>query len=329
MAWYIVGPDKTGLDCSNCCAAFYESYGSCSIKSCSISGSRVFRNYVCPSTAFPTPLHYYKINTSTGDVTIEPNPRLCSTVSPSCYTYTPNTGLNAGGRVGSGCSSQTYVTSSNNCYGSQESCEEGCDTECGYAPEGSVYYPKSCLPNPSGACSCESLSSFSSCACTCVSGPFDGNCQQSSDPTSSCYVSSPGPDCTLCPDGTYACGDEECCGGAGYPTVPCTDCQEYSCSDAGYICVDKVCFPECTRPGYSCVCGSCRCNTSSTCCIDYSAGWLFDSSTRTCASCGLGYNDSSSGCCDTNWKRKGCDTGSICCNDGRCYEEATTLCVVV
>jgi hypothetical protein len=329
MAWYIVGPDKTGLKCDNCCAAFVESFGSCTIKSCSVSGSSVFRNFVCPSTAFPTPLHYYKITPSTGNVTIEPNPRLCSTVGTDCYTYTPTTGLNTGGRIGSGCS-QTYVTSTRTCNGSQAPCALTCDTACGYVVSGFQNYPKSCVPNPSGVCSCVSQDSFDDCRCECVDGPFAGACFQTYDSEGSCFVSGISPDCILCPDGTYACGEgAECCGGAAYPSEPCAECQDYSCSDTGYICAERICFPSCSRSGYSCICGSCQCNTSYTCCTDDAMGWSFDSSERICKSCGYGYSGSSSGCCDTDWKRKGCDAGSVCCNDGRCYAESTTLCVII
>lgn len=328
--WYYIGPDKTGLNCPNCCNAFSISGGSCQPKSCQLSGSLVIRNYLCPNPTFPTPFHYYKITPSTGNASIAPNPRFCSTVSPSCYTYTPSVGLNAAGRIGSSCSSQEYVSAVNNCDASQRTCTSEdivCDTSCGYAPGGIIFYPKRCEPNPLGVCSCVSSSSYSECDCLCVAGPFNGLCYQNTDSTGSCYVDPGQEDCIYCDDGTLACDGAPCCNNSPLPDPPCTACEKIVCGGDFYYCAPKSCDPDCSD-GYECSCGTCVCNTSSTCCKGYSYGWSYNSAARQCRSCGYGYNSTQNGCCDSAWKRKSCDAGSICCNDGRCYDEATTLCTI-
>ena len=329
MPWYYIGPDKTGLTCPDCCAAFYSSGGSCIPRPCSVSGSSVFRNYVCPSTTFPTEFHYYKVNPATGNVTIAPNPRKCSTVASECATYTPTTGLNAAARIGSGCS-QSYVTSEHNCSDILDPCPNAslCNT-CGLSQYGNIVYPRSCNPNPSGHCSCssDSANSYNGCNCVCL-GP-GGICCQSYDSTADCYCGSnpDGNPCTPCPDGSEDCGGFGCCGGASVPS--CTSCQEIVCEGGDtYVCSEKPCYPA-SRPGYSCSCGQLVCNTSSTCCVGPSWGYTWISSTKECRSCGYGYPSVGSSCCDSTFRRKGCSLStSICCNDGLCYDSSTTLCKI-
>jgi hypothetical protein len=317
MSWYLVGPDKTGLDCSDCCAAFYLSDGSCSLRPCSVIGGQARRNYVCPSTSFPTDFHYYKRNPTTGDITIAPNPRRCSSVAPECATYSPTTGLNAAGRVGTGCS-QTYVEATYGCNGSMSSCsDQGCDTACGYVQVGNIYYTSSCTTEPNATCSCVSGPTVDTCGCA-LQNPPTSECPQCGDPGAPC--------CTRrCPDGSIVCVDFPCpCD--GLPAPSCTECQDLYCVDGEeLICVDKTCATECSA-GYECSCGVCVCNTSSTCCAGL-WGYSFNPETRECTSCGHGYNSPRNGCCDVNYIRKGCEAGSICCNDGRCYAENTTLCI--
>lgn len=316
MSWYLVGPDKTGLDCSDCCAAFYESEGACSIRPCSIIGGQARRNYVCPSTSFPTDFHYYKRNPTTGDITIAPNPRRCSNVAPECATYSPSTGLNAGGRIGTGCS-QTYVEATYGCTGSSSSCPTlNCNTACGYLPNpaGAIYYTSSCTTEPNATCSCVSSSSYSTCGCIQISAS-----------TEECVVICPY--YRECNDGTIVCNLEDpCpCDDLPLPDPPCTACQEEFCTGEELVCRDRTCVPACSA-GYTCSCGVCVCNTSSTCCPGI-WGWSFDPENKRCFSCGDGYeNYESSGCCDENYIRKRCQAGSICCNDGRCYSASTTLC---
>lgn len=328
--WHYIGPDKTGFDCPDCCTAFSVSNGSCVPKSCQVLGSSVFRNYLCPNSSFPTPFHYYKITPSTGNASIAPNPKFCSTVSPSCYTYSPSTGLNAAGRIGTGCS-QTYVTYTTDCYGSISStCPGGgCDTACGYTQTGFIAYPKSCFPTPGGACSCVSLSSYAvACGCQCTAGPLPGGlCYQTFDPQAPCYVDPGNYNCIQCPDGSLACDGAACCNGAELPPEGCNQCEQLVCTGDAYTCSPLFCSTACSA-GFTCSCGTCVCNTASTCCSGDTYGWFYSSDTRECISCGYNFYASREGCCDYTWKRKNCQAGSICCNDGRCYDESTTLCTI-
>jgi len=330
--WYYIGPDKTGLACPDCCAAYrMPNNPSCSLPGCQVSGSTVFRDYLCTNAAFPTPYHYYSLNPGTRVATIAPNPRFCSTVSSNCYTYTPSGGLNDAGRVGSGCS-QTTVTSSNNCVGSSSECELPCNAECGLVQIGGIYNPSSCEPNPSGVCACSSTSRFiNTCGCECVSGPFPGGaCTQCNSSDAPCYQNcSNDPDpCTLCPDGTIVCPPDTCCGSsATLPEEPCNECQNIRCSNNQYYCESKSCSESCL-PGFECSCGQCQCYTESTCCVGAQAGWSWNSATKTCRSCGYSYNSPPNGCCDSAWRRKGCSASHVCCNDGRCYFDNYVLCTL-
>ncbi len=326
--WYYIGPDKTGFDCSDCCAGFSSVGGSCVPASCSIVGSLVRRNYVCPSTTFPSPFHYYFRNATTGNVAVSLNPIKCpSGVDPACGYFTPelNT-LNSGGRAGSGCSQSWVSWTSGQCQSSSSSCP-ACDAECGYTQSGALIYNKYCSINGS-SCSCVDAGSTNTCQCVCVQ---EGGCC-SPDPESPCYCGET--PCILCPDGTYACFGAECaCGGSPIPT--CNSCQSLECIEGtSYSCVEKSCG-ECSS-GYICsssgaACGTCVCNSSSTCCVGEFFGFRYDSSSRTCRSCGYdpsgSYPTSSSSCCRA--VQKGCSNATQkCCADGLCYSSATTLCPI-
>lgn len=328
MSWYYIGPDKTGLACDYCCAGFYESFGSCLPASCEVSGSKVYRDYLCPNSNFPTPFHYYKLDPVTNTATISVNPTKCTTLSPECATYTPSEGLNAAGRVGSGCS-QTVVISSTSCFNSTQSCTFlGCETACGYEQQpGAIVWPYSCMPN-GGNCSCSQIGpSYSTCGCICANPRSEWNntcCNPNEGEL--CYCGGGGQGCVPCPDGTEACFGLPCpCEGSALPDPPCNFCEQITCPGPGgtYYCAEKQCYPACSA-GYECSCGSCSCNAPSTCCVGDLFGYIWDASAKACRSCGYGYPPPTN-CCAPN--RAGCSSNdSICCNDGRCYNESTTLC---
>jgi len=313
--WYFIGPDKTGFNCTDCCAGFSYSGASCLPYACPTSPSK-FRNYLCPNSEFPTPHHIYKWNGDpNSSVSISVNHITCPSSSTTCWSYTPTGGLNAAGRRGSNCS-QSYVTSTYRCTGDfgtcpPFSCSEGC------FPMGSIVYPEFCSVTASG-CHCSSSSSYENCYCFC---PDDG-----------CEFG----------QGTKECIDEDgnsfpevWCYGDPEPICPCygtpPDCGSCSpeCVDTGYYtCPPSTCSPACSA-GFVCECGECVCNTSSTCCVGYSAGWYYNTAAPSrCEPCYEGYW-SRSDCCYKLYKQKHCSNeNDTCCNDGRCYSQSTVLCQI-
>ena len=335
MSWYYIGPDKTGLQCSSCCAGFYESYGSCYPYPCPVYPS-VFRNYYCPNPENPTPHHVYKWNGNANtSVTISVNNRVCPTFFTNCWSYTPSTGLNSAGRIGGGScgDSQSYVTSYYNCYPEDLGCSFGCGNPTCVAQTGGRYRQNSCVTTDSG-CRCSSGSIIDNCSCTV----FSVNYVDSTDP---CYVDptsgggDPSTCYVYCPDGTvleYDCYPP-------YPTCPipceaeppeCPSCTDLICGEYGiWGCSVRSCPAPCPAEGYTCSCGECSCNAAFTCCTDAERGWFFNNSwtPSKCRPCYYGWENSSpSGCCDSAWKTKNCGFGWVCCKDGRCYPENTVLC---
>lgn len=321
--WYYIGPDKTGFDCDNCCAGFATIGSSCLPYPCSVP----YRPYVCPPPFNPTPHHIYSWDGVSASIVV--NSLLCSGSSTQCYSYSYSGSLNEAGRIGSGCL-QSYVQSIDLCeneYGPTPICGP---CICGGTPVATpsvTYY--SCQ-----SCSCVSTGSSAS-ECGCIGGNFIC-CLYDPDPTNECCVTSL-VSCLPCPDGTYRCCDA--CSGACSPEFcpscegeceePCPPCTVCRCPPGGgsYSCMN-ICSSSCSS-GYTCCSGQCVCNTSSTCCVGYSAGWSYNSSTRECMPCyktSEGGSFSKSDCCDETWKRKACESGSVCCQDGRCYSSESILC---
>lgn len=329
--WYYIGPDRTGLACSICCAGFSSKDGSCQPYSCPLPPSS-FRPYICPNSTFPTPQHVYKFtNSSKSSVSISVNSLICPSSSTTCWSYTPSSGLNAGGRIGEvSCSvSQSHVTSSFNCTGLNNGCPECPNLQC-CVTTGRDGYDESCVTTESG-CRCQSGSYENTCGCLCT--------WNYRDPASPCYSSTSQPDCSTdpsscetcyiyCDDGTvltYYCGETVpvCPGGpsCGQPPTCENPCQTPVCINNVYYCVNKTCPPPCPAEGYSCSCGECLCTTESTCCGGF--GFIYSSSSaQKCTPCYQGWEGTQpEDCCDAVWKRKSCQgENQVCCNDGRCYD---------
>jgi len=310
LTWYFIGPDKTGFNCTDCCAGFSFSGESCLPYACPTSPSK-FRKYLCPNSEFPTPHHMYKWNGNPdSSATIAVNPIVCPNSSTTCWSYTPSGGLNAAGRIGSNCS-QSYVTSSNICMTSITPCTPG---PCAMV-SGNIFYPKSCITTASG-CICSSGSSYNTCTATCDDS--DPEC----DPCERCYHT--------CPSGEiveYDCGySYECsCDSASEPTCP-GGCSPDCDGNGNWFCPPVSCTPACSS-GYSCNCGICSC-VEQACCSGISAGWTWNSGLNTCEPCYQGYW-SRSDCCYKRYKQKHCSNeNDTCCNDGRCYSQSTVLCQI-
>lgn len=333
--WYYIGPDKTGLLCSDCCAGFSDKNGSCQPYSCPVASSS-FRPYICPNPSFPSPEHVYAwTNTSKSSVSIIVNSYFCPSSSTTCWSVSPSTGLNAGGRVGGvGCSSEpVYVSSFYNCHDDNRNCG-ACDETC-CVKTGANYTPRSCVSS-AGGCNCVSGSSVNTCSCLCFYQGFDSEAPCYSEPLL-CPPNCPCDQTNIdCPDGTtlyYCVGDTppEC-------PIPCEG-EEPSCGGCwnaycNFSTGSYVCPPNCPSggcgAGFSCSCGNCFCTTASTCCTANEVGWSFQgySSSPRCKACYRGWENSSRNgdCCDEAWIRKNCNPGSICCNDGRCYSSSTVMC---
>lgn len=332
MPWYYIGPDKTGLTCSSCCAGFSISslFNFCEPYPCPVPPSS-YRNYFCPNSQNPTPDHVYSWNGNpNSNVTIKANPVICGP-STTCWSYFPSTGLNAAGRIGSGCGEpQVYVDSYYNCHNSTSACPPCPDSPCceGSVPTGGRGVYRFCATTESG-CHCVSGASYDNCGCpacayNCVLGDpcyninacgGDGGC-----PYYEYYT---------CPDGTsvYYCpayGPPPCdCPGES----PCGACQLSECNAGNWVCTPLSCDPACSA-GFVCSCGQCSCTTASTCCPGDARGWSYDSNQEPkCRPCYYGWEgEQPSNCCDSRWKRKNCSTGYVCCRDGRCYPSNTVLC---
>jgi hypothetical protein len=340
MAWYLIGPDKTGLNCSSCCAAFRIISDSCAPLPCSTDGQP--RSYICPSTAFPTPDHVYSYLGGPADnVTIEVNPVKCGN-STECYSYEGGP-LNSGGRIGTGCS-QEYVTSLAICGNELFPCE-GPPPDCGPCASpvtlaGIIY--KSCFKSAGESkCGCYSCSESREQECGCVTTTC--LCCGYVDPETCCNT-----ECIFeyeCPDGTIvtynSCTElPSCpCAGSPEPDPPCTECQEVYCAGETLACRNRSCpsVANCTvvpwaspcGAGYSCSCGTCSCTSQSTCCVGASEGWSYSAGESRCIPCYEPIGGTpwvKEDCCDSVWQRKRCDEGKVCCNDGRCYDESTVLC---
>ncbi len=335
--WYYIGPDKTGFDCSDCCAGFSSVGGSCVPVPCSVVGSRGTRNYVCPSDSFPSPFHYYYRNPATGNVTVSVNPKKClSGISPDCGFFDPplNT-LNSGGRAGSGCSQTWPVFFSGSCQSSSSSCSISCREDCGEVLTGFITYNKICSISSGGSCSCVSGPTSNSCSCECVDPRFGSLCCDPDPFSTDCPCGST--DCITCDDGTIVCFGQPCpCDSSPIPV--CAECERLQCNETSYSCVSITsCESECSA-GYICSlsgpsCGQCVCNTQSTCCVGESFGWSYSSGWAPffCRSCGYdptgSYPTSSDGCCRA--VQKGCSNATQkCCADGLCYSSSTTICRV-
>lgn len=324
--WYYIGPDITGFSCSNCCAGFSIIGLACAPYPCSTNG---LRNYICPPPANPTPHHIYAWDGVSANIVV--NPLICSGGSTECYTYTGGP-LNSAGRIGAGCV-QTYVTSAYICestYTNPPCNDPPVTCSCGQTPviTPDILY-KSCE-----SCSCVSTSStVGTCGCTTVGAVCCNTCEGDPECEECCFT-----DLTyteVCGDGTtrtcntctFTCFPEEpcqeCTGDCGGECPECHDCKCVVGSSTR-TCVSRSCASSCSV-GYECSCGVCTCNTSSTCCVGFSSGWTYNSSTKQCVSCGTGVWTRTD-CCDTTWKQKNCAAGKVCCNDGRCYDDGTVLC---
>jgi len=322
--WYFVGPDKTGFECKLCYAGFFETEADCKPWSCPVSPKK-FRNYICPNVKFPTPHHFYSWD---GDsmsegksVRISVNSKVCPMSSTTCWSYTAGA-LNAAGRFGSKCS-QSTVSAIDKCSISSTSCPTPCGSGCGCV-QGAIFFPQYCEITSSG-CHCSNGPSFSFCGCICQ--------DQCEDPDLPCYGGDACNNCYKdCPDGTtfeYDCGSEP-------PSCPCDDapdppdcppCNELLCVGDVFICVPLVCEEECSA-GYSCSCGQCVCNTSSTCCVGSLSGWVWNEGAKECEPC---YKDwqcvKPPNWCYRYWRQKNCELATeVCCNDGRCYESDSIVC---
>lgn len=318
MAWYYIGPDKTGFDCSICCAGFTDLGGTCAPFACSTNGYP--RSYVCPSTEFPSPRHVYSwLGGPNDDVTIEPNPVLCGS-GDACYTITGGP-LNSAGRIGSGCS-QTYVVSEYQCENQTTFCPT--PPTCGGGEElveipGTIFY--SCFRS-ADSCSCYSYSEVEP-QCACVSSSSSCElvvcCGDVDDPPGCVF------NCLyeeLCPNGTIRVLDW--CGNLPPDPFTCPECVDSSGNPLTCMAPPGVasCDP---LYGYSCSCGVCTCEDKSVCECP-ALGYSYDAITDSCVPCYQGDWEKED-CCDAVWKRKNCAEGEVCCNDGRCYEENTVLCV--
>jgi hypothetical protein len=361
--WFYIGPDRAGLSCPNCCDAFVSGFSSpCVVAPCGslgLASSVRFRSYYCAPPSQPSPCHVYSWDHSPAtNVVIEPNPVISAT--SACYVISPSESesLNSAGRIGSGCTGQTYVSSESVCNDSYSypcpSCSEGC-TQVGYS-----FQKRNC----SNCSSCVDTYSYTiACSCSCPAPPCCDDWPDCTDPPG-CSCCNPWPYCLPCPDGTgqycqYEDGSCTCTGGGPEDActeaacclnctaeqlttcqATCTDpCSHCSCDGTSYTCVANTCsalgLGSACPPGYSCVCGDCRCQDKSTCCEAH-PGWKFntsDSSNKFCYPCnrtsesGLPlWPSSKSDCCDADWKRKYCSAGQVCCNDGNCYPENTVLC---
>jgi hypothetical protein len=310
MSWYYIGPDKTGFDCSICCAGFYELGGSCVPFLCSTDGYP--RSYVCPSTSFPSPRHVYAwLGGPNDDVTIEPNPVLCGNAD-ACYTITGGP-LNSAGRIGSGCN-QTYVVSEYQCADETTYCPS--PPPCPPPGElveisGSIFY--SCFRS-GNSCSCYSTGSTPA-VCNCLNNPGACECCDENGAPEGCSYNCVYED--LCPDGSIRYSNT-CTGAVDPPSCPPAPCENTCPAPPG--------VPACEAAyGYSCDCGICNCIDTSVC-ICEPEGLSYDALTDTCVPCYAGDWEKED-CCDIVWKRKNCEEGKVCCNDGRCYDENTVLCV--
>lgn len=338
--WYYIGPDKTGINCPDCCAAFEGTEQSCEPLACP-SGGASFREYICPNPNFPTLQHIYAWvpGGQKSSVTIKVNSYFCPANSTRCYDYSPKDNLNAAGRIGSASCGNIprYVTSTYLCGNATPECPP-CG-ECCELTEQPIRVG-ACISS-AGGCSCSFLSQTGSCRCTCQ--------YQQSDSTASCYQD-PGSfydpcrvlgfnlEWVTCPDGTqiwYCEGDEiplcpdpdpaPCYGVPPY----CSPCgYPATCDDGEWICdpsnAPPPCNPSCGA-GYYCACGTCICNTSATCCSEERTGWEY-SAPFTCIPCYQGFQTRPDNCCDAAFKRKRCGPGEVCCNDGRCYNDYDVMC---
>lgn len=317
--WYYIGPDKTGLACNSCCAGFTDVGGTCAPFACSTDGYP--RPYVCPNPTFPTPNHVYSwLGGAIDDVTIEPNPVLCGT-STVCYSYSPSAGLNSGGRIGEGCTGQTYVTSTYLC----EDVSTACPSPPACSPpqelveiSGTIFY--SCFRS-GDSCSCYSYAELDA-QCACISSSSNCDlvvcCDDFGDPPGCVF------DCfyeELCPNGTVRTLDY--CGRSPPSPFSCPECVDSSGNPLTCMAPPGVASCDATY-GYSCSCGICTCVDKSICECP-AIGFSYDPGTDTCVPCYEG-EWVREDCCDIVWKQKNCASGYVCCNDGRCYEESTVLC---
>lgn len=363
--WYYIGPDRAGLNCPNCCDAFVSGSGSipCIATPCPTPPVK-FRSYYCAPPEQPSPCHVYSWDHAPAtDVTIKPNPVIAAT--SACYVISPSesAALNSAGRLGgTGCTGQSYVSSESVCNDSTSypcpSCSEGC-TQVGL-----TFQKRNC----SLCSSCVDTYSYTiSCSCSCPVPPCCTDYPTCTTPPgcTCCDPYNPSYYCQLCEDGTtqyctdfyggncncdgapISCDIALCCINCTAEQltscqVTCTNpCSTCSCNGTDYDCVPMVCSTygivggDGCAPGYSCICGDCKCQDKSTCCEAH-PGWKFNtsnSSNKFCYPCnrtsasGLPlWSSSKSDCCDTVWKQKYCSSGQVCCNDGNCYPEGSVLC---
>jgi hypothetical protein len=322
-AWYYIGPDKTGFSCPNCCYGFSSSGGACLPVACPTPPSK-FRNFLCPNSTYPTPNHIYAWDGDPDtDVYIAVNSIVCPTSVDYCWSWAPTTGLNAAGRIGSGCNQDT-VELINNCTFDTADCPGTCPEEC--TRVGNIIFPYYCSVSSAG-CSCQLSSSYASCFCYCPEDPCPyGEASVSCRGETVTYCITPGAGPPIC----------DC---EGDPPSDCGPCG-YECgTDGYYFCRPTSCSTSCSS-GFSCSCGTCECNTASTCCVGPSSGWVYmpavpatssaSSLSGYCKPCYDGWRSSEyvgpPDCCYFPWKAKNCQTDEWCCNDGRCYESETILC---
>lgn len=331
--WYYIGPDRTGYACPHCCDAFQDILGACIPALCS-SGS-FSRNYLCSPSEQPSPLQLYFWNRDPGTpVTVGMNPLTCggNTGATPCYVLT-NGPLNSAGRVGAGCSQVAPIYE----YQCGDSVSSACSTTscscgCTFIQVPSITYNRC----NSSCTSCESTGSTSAgyCECSCTGGCV---CCSFCDPEDAGCLACCFTDCIsefLCDDGeiqycnscTGTCSPEECtpCPEDTSICDECGECADCECSGGAWACVSRTCDGDCGA-GFTCSCGVCKCTAQSTCCTGFSAGWIWDPGASVCRPCDYpGY--SRSNCCDLTWRRKGCASGSVCCNDGNCYDEFEVFC---
>lgn len=338
--WYYIGPDKTGINCPDCCAAFDGTEQACEPVACPAGGAS-FREYICPNPTFPTLHHVYAWvpGGAKSSVTIKVNSYFCPASSTRCYDYSPKDNLNAGGRIGSASCGNTprYVTSTYLCGNALPECPP--PDECCELVEQPIR-PGVCKAS-AGGCSCSFLSQTGSCRYACSFQQTDSfaSCYQAPssfyDP---CRAQGQNLSYFQCPDGgpliPYCEGDDPVCPGPDpepcYGVPPyCTCGYLADCVSGNWVCpsaAQQPCNPAC-GPGYSCTfCGVCVCNTAATCCTEERTGWEY-SAPFTCTPCYQGWQGvQPSTCCDADYKRKRCDPGEICCNDGRCYPDYEVMC---
>lgn len=338
--WYYIGPDRTGINCPNCCVAFEGTNEFCEPVACPVGGES-FRAYICPNPSFPTLHHVYAWDQGgeKSSVTIKVNSYFCPNNSTNCYTYEPTFGLNAGGRIGPArCNNvPRYVTSQYLCGNANPYCPP-CGDCCELVEQPTAL--GTCISSNAG-CSCSYGSVVGSCVCTCS--------VQQDDPSGDCYAPSSsfidpcrdlglnveyyqcpngGPEVSFCAGEIPACPEpdpEKCYGTPPYCTCGVkADCVEgnWKCPSTG----PQDCNPPCGAGYYCGPCGGCICNAASTCCGMERTGWEYRPP-YSCIPCYQGWEGSQgTTCCDAAFKRKRCNRGEICCNDGRCYPDYEVMC---